>query len=467
MSQSQLQRIARCLAAAGYVEHPEQEGLLLLFVEAQEAENLLVYKHWTGGTSFDQEEFITQNVRPGSPAAYLITPASKYIVCITSSSILQILEYNIDAGEWDMKTIPRHEVHRNGKFAAFARTDRLPDVFFQDRWKRLIYFDMMSNKSVVLPASPAVGSPIFVDIFKGKMYIFYISAKDYYIHYLTLRSDGRYKDSIMAKCEMKGDLKRLSVVQNRQSEGFDGYVLTESHVLLCISVDQQKVVLGTVDAAGNFQSKKIVNRYCNDALNGTLTKGRLLNYLENDPSIINSPGGQYNVTALAGACSNGHLDIVQLLLAHGADPNALSPKNHTPLFYATSRSPRRNRYAIVRALLDARADVDECKEVVDELLSQGPSLTATNAQGLITEVMAEGLGLDLRQPQSMELQSHPQTQSQPQVASENMESSEFRRQLMEFVVTLILLLATYTDGQDVLDDILNDLKGIAGSTGEI
>lgn len=484
MSQSQLQSIARCLAAAGYVKHPEQEGFLLLFVEAQESGNLF-YRHWTGGTSFDGEGFVTENVRPNSPAAYLITPASKYIICISSSSILQILEYTPYMDEWDTKTIPRHEVHRNGKFAAFARTDGLPDVFFQDLWKRLIYFNMTSGESVVLPASLAAGSPIFVDVFNGRMYIFYVSAKDHYIHYVTQRSDGGYRDNIMTECEVKGDLKQLSVVQNRQSGAFDGYVLTEKHVLLYITVDRQKVVLGRVDADGNFESRRIVDRYCNDALHGTLTMDRLRNYLENDPSIINAPGGEYNVTALAGACSSGHFDVVELLLAHGAEPNALSPKKRTPLFYATSISPPHSRHAIVCALLDAGADVDEYygednyntplmnaitmisdKEVVHELLKRGASLTATNAQGLTAEMMAKGTRLDLRRLQSMQLQCQPQPRPQLRPPRENIESSEFQRQLMEFVVALVMLLVTYTNSQDVLDDILTNLKGIDGSASE-
>ncbi|KAF8340102.1 ankyrin repeat-containing domain protein, partial [Amanita rubescens] len=159
--------------------------------------------------------------------------------------------------------------------------------------------------------------------------------------------------------------------------------------------------------------------------------------------------GDNSVTPLAAASWRGHLDIVKLLLHEGANPNAISPQNRTPLFYLTKRSPARNRLGIVRALLDAGANVNECypennlntplmnaitvvadKEVVHELLKRGASLTATNAQGQTAKMLAGGTKL--------EADFMKWTERTP---------SELETRLVEFMVSLLVLIFTYTNNE--------------------
>ena len=148
-----------------------------------------------------------------------------------------------------------------------------------------------------------------------------------------------------------------------------------------------------------------------DAWLGTLTADSLKLYLAT--TNIDSVGGQKSLTPLAAASSRGHLDIILLLLDHHASPNAPSPYGRTPLFYATSKSPVKDRLAIVRALLDASAQIDACsanddlytplmnavteirdKKVVHELVHRGASLTQMNAQGQTAQELAKESGME-------------------------------------------------------------------------
>ncbi|PCH33965.1 hypothetical protein WOLCODRAFT_141893 [Wolfiporia cocos MD-104 SS10] len=157
-----------------------------------------------------------------------------------------------------------------------------------------------------------------------------------------------------------------------------------------------------------------------DSWEGRLTAADLENYLAPNASIIDSPGGHKVITPLAAACWRGHLAIVKLLLNNPirrADVNALSSHDRTALFCATKFSPSKNRAAIVRALLEAGADVNATseydahntplmnaivelrdKKVIHELVDHGASLNLRNAQHKTAEMLAEevGLGRELR-----------------------------------------------------------------------
>lgn len=58
------------------------------------------------------------------------------------------------------------------------------------------------------------------------------------------------------------------------------------------------------------------------------------------------------------AASAGHVDIVRLLVAHGADCNAISGSGNTPLMYACAGGHEE----CVRALLDNGANVEDHNE---------------------------------------------------------------------------------------------------------
>lgn len=63
-------------------------------------------------------------------------------------------------------------------------------------------------------------------------------------------------------------------------------------------------------------------------------------------------------TPLMEAASAGHLDIVRLLIAHGADVNAQSTSGNTPLMYACAGGHE----DAVETLLEAGANVEDHNE---------------------------------------------------------------------------------------------------------
>lgn len=107
-----------------------------------------------------------------------------------------------------------------------------------------------------------------------------------------------------------------------------------------------------------------------DASQGTLTPESLTTYLATNPKIINWAGSLTNktgkTTPLIAAVRKGHLKIVKLLLKNSADPNFPAAR-YTPLYYATLRAGTpKDRPAIVRALLDGGASVDNCSVRPDD-----------------------------------------------------------------------------------------------------
>ena len=80
-------------------------------------------------------------------------------------------------------------------------------------------------------------------------------------------------------------------------------------------------------------------------------------FLEKDPGVVRTgnPGAHDEAwTGLHSAAKGGHTEIVRLLLAHGADPNAREAGDHTyPLHWAAAGG----YLETVRALLDAGGDV--------------------------------------------------------------------------------------------------------------
>ena len=81
--------------------------------------------------------------------------------------------------------------------------------------------------------------------------------------------------------------------------------------------------------------------------------------------------GQF-VTPLAVDCMSGRLDIVQLLPSHEPQ-RTLSPRKYTSLFFGASTRQEHDRLAIIRTLLEADANDDECSGYASEGVIQHPT----------------------------------------------------------------------------------------------
>ncbi|KAF9465824.1 hypothetical protein BDZ94DRAFT_1253276 [Collybia nuda] len=505
MSQVQLQGIVRRLSAAGYAEHPANQGVYTLHVDsADNSSYSLISKHWTG-YSFESREFIHRPVRRDTTAAYFNTSIPRCIVCLSPSSAICVLEYSTDEEGWVNTRIPRYNVHHNGSFVACMWEKRELHVFFQDPLGKLVHLDINNKNLFTLPAYPIVSSPMFATTFDAKMHVFYISNRDHKIHFTTVVPGKSSKDNIMSKYKFTEGPRQFMVtsILVKGKASFSAYMLTENRELLRISGDGKRSVLGTMNVSGEFVSGMQIDRCCGEAWDGTLVEDRLKGYLQNDPYFINSPGGEYEVTPLAAACWKGHLRVVQLLIDHGANPNALSPDNRTPLFFATTRAPPENRPAIVRALLRAGAEVDRCyvenkfntplmdaitlfrdKDVVRELLAHGASLTVQNEEGRTAGMLAKSAGLDkelpqLRErplvgyppespesppPQSPPVHTTPPSYTNPQQQSYPEFSDMQKRRLIEFLVSMLMLIVAYTNTEEILDEVLRTRNGVGRVT---
>ena len=190
--------------------------------------------------------------------------------------------------------------------------------------------------------------------------------------------------------------------------------------------------------------------------NGTLTAAFLRSYFaSNHKTTLNTPIGEKRLTPLAIACEGGHAHTVQLLLEHKADPDAVSARRRTPLFYATTRA-QKNRLQIVRYLLKGGAAIDkrfpedhdataimhaitevQDKMVVRELVAHGASLCAENASGQSVWILAREYG--------MEQELGPAPTGKPQVGPSHQEPDPQCSILTNVVMALVMLVARHVD----------------------
>ena len=127
------------------------------------------------------------------------------------------------------------------------------------------------------------------------------------------------------------------------------------------------VPLQSAAKAGRFDvvhlmmdSVKVLGRKGIDMISSSMidaamnNQGDIVQYLLDEGADPNHPGaGHY--TALDGACNNGNVDIIHLLLEKGASLEAkASARGHTALYHAVQR----RRYKVVKALIHAGARKD-------------------------------------------------------------------------------------------------------------
>ena len=96
-----------------------------------------------------------------------------------------------------------------------------------------------------------------------------------------------------------------------------------------------------------------------DAANGVLDEASLDTYLKGhqiDEQSTEKGKGTVGLTALALAARNGHVNVVRILLDKGAQADALSTQNRTPLWIMTARGRGSTRAEIVGLLLQQQAN---------------------------------------------------------------------------------------------------------------
>jgi ankyrin repeat protein len=415
MSQFQ---IARCLVAADSTDAVDSGSTYFLYAQ----DSLLVSKEWTG-KSFAPQTVVAESVRPDSSAAYILTSSVQLIVYIDTSSKLQTVLFDDDSDEWyeDESYTASHEVHPTGHVAACLNDRGDVIILFQGKTGHLHLFNHNNSESIIqIPVRPVIGSPLRASFVRGTLYVFYVSAEDNCMHYTISKNNTwkEWKDNKWSSHPFEGVAKQFIVESKRRNVlEFEAHVLTKERKLLHVAVGGQWEKLGRLDEKGDFISERSVDICCIEAQNDTLTEEHLKKLLAADPSIIDAVGGPLSVTPLATACWSGSLEAVCLLLDNPyrlADPNVLSPKNRTPLYYAVSRSPAANRKEIVSALLDAGARIDDTypevysetplmkaiadmgdKDVIHELVDRGASLTKRNKRGQTALMLAQGAGLEL------------------------------------------------------------------------
>lgn len=458
---SQFQSICRYLVAAGSADAADGRSTYFLYTE----DSSLISKEWDGKVFVDQT-IIAESVRPNSAAAYILTSSVTLIIYIDTSSKLRAILFDDDCDEWyeDGSINIGHEVHPTGSVAACLNEQDQTIVLFQSKRSRLTVFNLNTQHITEIKVHVLTASPLWASLVNGTLYAFYISADDQCMHY-TVNANDKWTDKKWSLHPFEGMVKQFIVEPKKQQRGhapeFEAYVLTKEGALLHVAVDGRCEKLGRVDEKGNFVSERSVDLCCIEAQKDELTEEKLQEFLAADPSIIDAVGGPLSVTPLATACWSGNFDAVCLLLDNPyrlADPNALSPQNRTPLYYAVSRSPATNRKKIVSALLDAGARIDDCydeddfntplmnavadtgdKDLIHELVDRGASLTKKNKRGQTAVMLAEGTG--------MELELQPLKERQLREAGPH----SIQKEVIDVLVAIAMLVMAYFNNDFVKD----------------
>lgn len=475
---SQFQHIARRLIAADSTNAVDGGNSYFLYVQ----DSLLVSKEWTGH-SFAHQTVVAESVRPNSSAAYILTSSVQLIVYIDTSSKLQTVLFDDDSDEWyeDESYTAFHEVHPTGHVAACLNNGGDVIVLFQGKTGRLHLFNLKDSKGIIqIPVRPVIGSPLRASFVLDTLYVFYVSDEDNCMHYTISKNNTwkDWKDSKWSSYPFEGVAKQFIVEpkqRKRNVSEFEAHVLTKEGQLLHVAVGGQWEKLGRLDEKGNFISERSVDICCIEAQNNTLTEEHLKKLLAADSSVIDAVGGPLSLTPLATACMGGSLEAVCLLLDNPyrlADPNALSPRNRTPLYYAVSRSPAANRKEIVGALLDAGARIDDTypevdletplmnaiadtgdKDVIHELVDRGASLTKRNKRGQTALELARGAGLEL------ELRPFKERQLRE-------EPHSIQKELVDVVVAIAALIIAYFNNSFVTNIVSGLLAKVHEMSGE-
>ncbi|KAF9566073.1 hypothetical protein CPC08DRAFT_704153 [Agrocybe pediades] len=476
MSQPEFQKIAHLLAGAASANTADGTRTYVLYTE----DSSIISKEWTGKTFTTQTTVVEDDVRPDSTAAYVLGKSVQTVIYIDSSSMLHTIDFDEESDEWyeDPNKAIQHRAHPSSHVAACLNGHGHIVVVYHTG-SFLAAFTLADPTNVTkVPVNCSSNSALYALFADGTIRVFYVSSADHCLHYATKSNELDWSDTKWSTQPFNGTAKRFIVnaTRERTTTSFEAYVLTDRAKMLQVSADGHCSNLGRIDENGTFVSERAVDMCCIEAQENTFTEERLHDLLAEDPAIIDAVGGPLSVTPLAAACWSGSVDAVDLLLDNPirlANPNALSPKNRTPLYYAVRGSIPGNRRAIVRALLDAGAKVDACypedqnntplmtaiadtadKEVIHELVDRGASLTKTNMQGQTAVVLAEGTGLEeelLRSEERELKKAGPHS---------------IQKELVQVLVAIAMLIIAYFNNDVVKEIVVGVLAKVQESMGD-
>jgi hypothetical protein len=247
---SPLQELTRFMVAAGGAKPPGSESTHLLYIK----DSSLILKEWNG-TTFDAQELIATDALPDSPAVYLMPPdADKRVVYITSALTLGSFVYDEESEEWvEDEEFGQHKVHPEGKLVGTIDEDGEQHIFFQDPANNLIHLDDEWAPNA-LPAKAAAGSALAALAFDDHVHLFYTSASDNTVHYLTQQDDDTWSDAEHTTYAFgTGENPKRFLASPDATNALELFVLTEQKALFRISADGEKTALGTVTDAGEWQ----------------------------------------------------------------------------------------------------------------------------------------------------------------------------------------------------------------------
>ena len=191
------------------------------------------------------------------------------------------------------------------------------------------------------------------------------------------------------------------------------------------------------------------------AYDGSLTRFQLQRHVSTHSS-LNEIGGNIDLTPLCAACLGGHLNVVKHLLSFGADPNAISNYERTPLFYITdpqSKASSTTRCAIIRELisgksgqkanLDAPCDDDKNTPLMNVIIQ-------LKDKGVIQELVESGASLTIRYYPNQK--TAKELGEEHDLAASLVSKAERDKQwavLIDLVVTFVLLIVQYVNNKTV------------------
>jgi ankyrin repeat protein len=110
--------------------------------------------------------------------------------------------------------------------------------------------------------------------------------------------------------------------------------------------------------------------------------------LEENPALIDAPGGPQGTIPLHFAVVNNYMSLVRWLLAHGADVNARDSSGEAPLHEAII-SDRTPRHKFVSTLLENGADINALNNNGDTPLHRAANFGETTVANLLLSYGAD------------------------------------------------------------------------------